>query len=177
MKNVLFLLFFNLVSMELLAVEPLLVRTSARPETTSSIPHKQIGIKVPKHLYEELVRRTYLLAGIEERSSFTPYAKAKAIWLNKSVTAKRPELFLSGREFSHFHPDGSLHAHLPPLRAKEAVKAGWAVHHPLAFQRRGWEGLILIYTPQTKDEMEVVFQLIIESYNFITGKKLKTNVQ
>ena len=39
--------------------------------------------------------------------------------------------------------------------------------------RTGWDGLVLIFTPRTKAEMEVVFQLIVESYNYMTGRSIK----
>lgn len=33
----------------------------------------------------------------------------------------------------------------------------------------------MIYTPQTPDELEVVYQLLLESYAFVTGKLVKRN--
>ena len=30
----------------------------------------------------------------------------------------------------------------------------------------------MIYTPQSMDELDVVFQLVLASYNFVTGRNL-----
>ena len=46
-------------------------------------------------------------------------------------------------------------------RALEAVEKGW-VERPWADQRDGWEGFVMLFTPQTMDELDVTFQLIIE---------------
>ena len=95
---------------------------------------------------------------------------AKGFWLNEGVTLARPDVIVGGREFAHIHPDGSLHASLSPELAVQAVDAGWAIHHPWAKQRPGWEGFVMIYTPVSKDELEVIFQLVLGSYNFVTGR-------
>ena len=52
----------------------------------------------------------------------------------------------------------------------EAVERGWAERHPWATRRAGWEGLVMLYTPQSEADLEIVFQLIVESYNFVTGR-------
>ncbi len=152
---------------------PLPTRERSRPFTTPMVPHMQIGVDVVPKVNDELIRRTFSIPGLERGSSFTPYRGAIGIWLRRNIRSSKPKAFLSGREFSHFHPDGSLHAPLSPKRAAEAVKKGWAVEHPWADDREGWEGLVLLYTPQTMEEMEVVFQLIVDSYNFLTGQNIQ----
>jgi len=153
---------------------PLPIRDRPRPKTTPNVPHKQIRVDLVPQVHAELVRRTFSIPGIEKGSSFTPYPDAIGIWLNREIQAAHPKAFLSGREFSHFHPDGSLHAPLPPKRAFEAVESGWAIRHPWADKRDGWEGLVLVYTPQSMEELEVVFQLIVDSYNFVTGQNIQS---
>ena len=54
----------------------------------------------------------------------------------------------------------------------QAVKAGWAIGHPWANQRPGWNGFVMIYTPASKAELDVVYQLVLESFNFVTGKNI-----
>ena len=61
---------------------------------------------------------------------------------------------------------------VPPQRAEEAVKAGWAVWHPWAKKRPEWMGFVMLYTPQSMAELEVTFQLIVDGYNCVTGKKV-----
>lgn len=95
---------------------------------------------------------------------------ALGFWLNEDVALARPDLIVRGREFAHVHPNGSLHATLSPELALKAVKAGWADHHPWAKKWPRFKGFVMIFTPRSEDEMKVVFQLVTESYNFVTGK-------
>jgi hypothetical protein len=84
----------------------------------------------------------------------------------------RPDAIVGGREFAHVHPDESLHASLSRETARAAVAAGWATPHPWSDQRQGWEGFVMIYTPVSEDELEVVFHLVQSSYTYVTGQPL-----
>jgi phospholipase/carboxylesterase len=84
----------------------------------------------------------------------------------------RPDVIVRGREFAHMHPDGSLHASLDPTVAAVAVKSGWATPHPWAKQRAGWEGFVMLYTPGSEEELEVIYHLVKESYRFVTGRNI-----
>ena len=81
----------------------------------------------------------------------------------------QPNSIVGGFEFAHMHTDGSLHASLDPEMARRAIEAGWAVAHPWAKQRPGWSGFVMIYTPTTPEELDVVIYLVESSYTFITG--------
>ena len=151
--------------------ENLPLRSSPIPSTTKGVPHVQIGIKPIPAISAELLRRVSNIPGVEIRDTVISLPGAKGFWLNDNMTLARPEVIVAGREFAHMHPDGSLHASLPPNLAVEAVKSGWAIHHPWANQRPGWEGFVMVYTPGSMDELEVVLQLVVESYNFVTGKE------
>jgi hypothetical protein len=37
----------------------------------------------------------------------------------------------------------------------------------------GNEGMVMLYTPLDMDELNVVFGLILDSYNFVTGSSLQ----
>ncbi len=151
------------------AADALPKRETPIPPTTKGIPHKQfLGEAVPA-VHAELMRRVALLPGVDIRPTVVSMPGATGFWLLEDLALERPEVIVGGREFAHVHPDGSLHASLPPARAFEAVAAGWAVRHPWADQRPGWEGFVLLYTPLNPDELEVVTQLIIDGYNFVTG--------
>jgi len=154
------------------AVEPesLPVRTGAIPSTTDGVPHIQIDVSAVPEISEELLRRVSNIPGVEIRPTVVSLPGAKGFWLNEEQSLARPDVIVGGREFAHLHPDGSLHASLSPELADRAVKSGWAIHHPWADRRRGWEGFVMIYTPRSKDELEVVFQLVLGSYSFVTGK-------
>ncbi|WP_299480016.1 luciferase family protein [uncultured Roseibium sp.] len=145
-------------------------REGAVPRTTNSVPHIQIGAEPVPALSDQLIARVATLPGVDIRATVISLPGAKGFWLTENVDLAHPDAIVGGREFAHLHPDGSLHASLPPDRARDAVKAGWAAPHPWADQRPGWEGFVLIYTPRTTAETEVVFQLVLDGYNYVTGR-------
>lgn len=141
-------------------------------ETTPGVPHVQINVEAVPVLQTELLRRVSELPGLEIRPTVIGMFGAKGFWLLEDLTLVRPEVIFRGREFAHLHTDGSLHASLPQVRAFEAVAAGWAVRHPSAQYHARLEGFVMLYTPRTMDELEVVFQLIVDGYNFILGSNV-----
>jgi len=145
-------------------------RAGQLPKTTGTVPHQQIGIDVVPDLNNSLHRWVSSLPDVEIQNSIASLPGATGIWLRKGTAIAEPQVILNGREFTHIHPDGSLHTPLPFERAMEAVGKGWAERHPWADEREGWEGLVMLYTPQTETDLEIVFQLIVESYNFVTGQ-------
>lgn len=82
---------------------------------------------------------------------------ARALWLDTSIELAHPELIVAGREFTHIHPDGSMHLSLPVERAREAITSGWAEPHPIARQI-GME------------EREVLWELVLDAYCYVTGR-------
>lgn len=150
--------------------ESLPVRTGAIPATTKGVPHVQIDVAPVPKISAELLRRVSTLPGVEIRPTVVSLPGAKGFWLNEKQPLARPEVIIRGREFAHLHPDGSLHASLSPELADRAVKSGWAIHHPWAKRRRNWAGFVMIYTPRSQDELDVVFRLVAGSYSFVTGK-------
>lgn len=146
-------------------------RSTPRPETSRGMPHAQIGIAPDPAVDRELRRRAYALPGVLDRPSVISVPGARALWLADDVELVRPEAILRGREFAHIHPDGSLHATLSPQRAQEAIAAGWAEPHPIA-EQLGAGGLVMIYTPLTMQELDVVVGLVVDSYSFVTGRAI-----
>lgn len=135
------------------------------------MPHAQIGVTAEPAIDRELRRRAYALPGVLDRPTVISVLGARALWLADEVDLLRPESILRGREFAHIHPDGSLHATLPPPRAREAIAAGWAEPHPIA-EHLGMPGLVLLYTPRSMEELDVVVDLVVDSYNFVTGRSI-----
>ncbi len=146
------------------------IRENPRPETTVSIPHIQIGVESVPELSAELLQRVSKITGVDLRSTVVGRSGSTGFWLNEDMRLARPGSIIRGREFAHLHPDGSLHASLSADLALKAIEAGWAIHHPWAAKKRGFEGFVMIYTPTSQNELEVVLQLIVESYGFITGQ-------
>lgn len=161
----------NDIAVDVVATVELPERSGPRPETTMSVPHVQIGVEPVSEINEELFRRVYSVPGIENRPSVV--ARWQGLWLTEQVTVFVPDALIGGREFAHIHDDGSLHIFLDPDRAIEAVETGWAIFHPFAVQGQArWDGFVMLYTPQSFDELDVTFQLIVEGYNYVTRRRL-----
>ncbi len=143
-----------------------------RPFTQQAMPHTQIGIQPVPEINTELFKRCYSLPDVQNRPTVISVPGARALWLREDLPLAHPEVIARGREFAHIHPDGSLHVALPPERARDAVEKGWAEPHPLA-KYMDIEGMVLLYTPLNMDELDVVFGLILDSYNFVTGRNLR----
>ena len=153
-----------------LATTELAMRTTPIPKTTNGVPHVQIGVEPVPEISEALLTKVAMIPGVDIRKTVISLPGALGFWIKEDVTLARPEVIVGGREFAHIHPDGSLHASLPPVLAKKAVETGWAVSHPWANQRSGWEGFVMIFTPTNLEELDVVLTLVQSSYNFVTGQ-------
>ena len=148
------------------------MREVPRPETTNGVPHVQIDVQAIPELSEEMLRQVAKFPGVVLGATRVSLPGAVGFQLEGDVSIAQPQAIVGGREFAHLHPDGSLHASLHPDTARAAIDAGWAVAHPWADQRTGWEGFVMIYTPVTEAELNVVLQLLRGSYTYITGELL-----
>ena len=147
-------------------------RQRHRPLTNKAMPHSQIGVKPISAVNEELFRRCFSLPDVENQPTVISVPGARALWLQDDLPLAHPEEIVAGREFAHIHPDGSLHASLSPERATEAIEAGWAEPHPMA-QYMGRDGMVMLYTPLDILELDTIFQLVVDSYNYVTGRNVK----
>lgn len=152
--------------------EALPVRETPVPRTTKSVPHVQVGVRPVPELSEILLTRAAELQGVRLVATRVSLPGAVGFQLQDDVALARPDVIAGGREFAHFHPDGSLHASLNPRLAREAIRTGWAVAHPWSEERKGWEGFVMIFTPTNSDELGVVIHLVEHSYSFVTGRDL-----
>jgi hypothetical protein len=144
-------------------------RRGPPPLTSQHMPHSQIGVQPVPEVNAELFRLAFSLPDVSNRPTVISVPGARALWLDESITLAQP--VMAGREFAHIHPDGSLHATLSPERAQEAIAAGWAEPHPMALLM-GSTGTVMLYTPRSLAELQVVFQLIVDAYNFVTGRSI-----
>lgn len=150
---------------------PIPRRSGPRPLTHKGMPHAQIDVLPVPDVNAELFRRVFALPGVTNRPTVISVPGARALWLDESLPLAHPEAIVAGREFAHIHPDGSLHVSLPSERAREAIDTGWAEPHPMA-QYMGNDGMVMLYTPRSLEELDVIFQLIVDSYNFVTGRSV-----
>ena len=146
-------------------------RISSVPGTTNSVPHVQIGVTADPEIATELLRRVTAINGVEIQASAFSLPGAKGFQIRDNVSIERQNRIIGGREFGHMHPDGSMHLSLPSEIAIAAVQRGWATYHPWSTERPGWEGLVMIYTPQSLEELPTIITLIEASYKFMTGKR------
>ncbi len=150
---------------------PLLQREKPDNKTSGRVPHVQINAVTDDAINRKLDELAYSLPGVEKKPTVVSLPGALGMWLTDDIPVKRADTIISGREFSHIHTDGSLHAPLPYERALEVAERGWGELHPWADRFDGWEGLVMLFSPRSDKELAVVFQLIIESYNHVTGSR------
>lgn len=153
-----------------LAVLP--TRDGPRRQTTNNVPHIQLDAKKVAEVDAELRRRVFSLPGVEERESQLSLPGARSLWLADDVDLARPGVLQAGREFGHIHPDGSLHLWLPVDRAEEVAETKWGELHPWVDRDNFWDGVVMIYTPETLEEVDVTIQLVVDAYNYIAGATL-----
>jgi len=87
---------------------PLPERAGPPVKTTAGVPHVQLGVQPAPEVNAAFLHRIAALPNVEIR-------------LLDDLPLARPDVIVGGREFAHVHQDGSLHASLPPERAREAV--------------------------------------------------------
>jgi len=154
---------------------PLPVRDGPRVRTSGTVPHVQIGVEQNDALYDEVVRLAFALPDLEKRPTIVSISGV-GMWLADDVPTVNQKAIVSGREFAHIHTDGSLHAPLPLERALELEKKGWGERHPWADRNDGWEGLVMLYSASSEEQLATLIQLITESYNHVTGRSIATPV-
>ncbi|MGI9610645.1 MAG: luciferase family protein [Acidimicrobiia bacterium] len=148
------------------------LRDGPRKETTNGVPHVQLDAEPVPEIDAELRRRAFLLPDVEDRASVLSLPGAIGLWLTSDVELARPEVLGGNREFAHIHPDGSLHVWLPVERALEVEQTKWGELHPWVDRDGFWDGVVMVYTPETLDEVDVAMRIIVDAYNFVTGTDL-----
>ena len=81
-----------------------------------------------------------------------------------------------GREFAHIHPSpdpGSMHLTWSASDAKYVIEQGWGEDHYLVTQGRYPPGLIMVFSPRSYEELDIVKQIVARSYMFATGKEVE----
>ncbi|MCE2466242.1 MAG: hypothetical protein J4G01_09305 [Dehalococcoidia bacterium] len=149
---------------------PLPQRAGDAPKITEGMPQLQIGVDAVDVVNAELFRRVYSLPSVQNQLTvISPVEGSRALWVDPAIDVAHPELLPKERELGHIHPDGSLHMAMDPERGQEAVDAGWALFHPAAGTRPGFQGFMLLYTPRDMEELNVICQLIVDGYNHVVG--------
>lgn len=155
-------------------------RIGERRQATGDVPHQQLGAEPVPEVDSELRRRIFALPGVEDRASERSLPGARGLWFTDGLELVRTDVLGgaregvigSSREFAHIHPDGSLHVWLPVERAIEVHETKWGELHPWVDRENFWDGVVMVYTPETLDEVDVAVRIVVDAYNFITGENL-----
>lgn len=147
-------------------------RPGRRPRTTPATPHVQLDQHAPPAFNEELWHLMTGLRGVTSGRSGISLPQTRALHLDPALALGPDDAFMVGTEFAHRHGDGSgsLHVALPPDRAAEAVRSGWAEAHPVVTMGRGAETWVMLYGPQDESELAVIWQLVQDSHAFACGQ-------
>jgi len=139
-------------------------RGGQRPRTTRATPHRQVSQTAPVTLQDELMRRAATLPGVRLGETLVSVPGARALHLAEELARGPTEAFQRWPEFAHMHPahDGSLHLTLPPAVRAAVLAKGWGEPHPVS-------GAVLAYGPRDRDELEVVWALLVASYRYACG--------
>ena len=149
-------------------VRPIPQRAPPAAVTTGEVPHRQIDPEINPLAIAELHGRVLELADVELDQSAN-VVDATEIRVRRGVNVERPECLVGNRAVAHIHPDGSLHGVLPHDRIPEAEAAGWIERHPWAGVRPGFEAYVLIFSPRSSEEVDVVLDLVLEGLRFVSG--------
>lgn len=155
-------------------------RSGPRRPTTGDVPHQQLDAEPVPEVDAELRRRVFALPGVEDRASERSLPGARGLWLveglelvhDEVLGGAREGVLGSTREFAHIHPDGSLHVWLSVERATEVHETKWGEMHPWVDRDGFWDGVVMVYTPESLEELEVAVQIVVDAYNYITGESL-----
>ncbi|MEM7216495.1 MAG: hypothetical protein AAF423_13215 [Pseudomonadota bacterium] len=149
-------------------------RSGPQPDTTSTIPHSQLNQHGSDEIVGELHEWCFSLPAINNEQSGISVPGARALVLQDGCNCNE-EAFMIGREFAHIHPhpdSGSMHVKVTAEDAKLVIEAGWGEDHFLVTMGRYPPGLIMVFSPRDRSELEVVKMIVAQSYEFATGKSL-----
>ena len=147
-------------------------RPGPRRETTGGVPHVQLDAAPVPAVDAELRRRVFQLPGVDNRESDRSLPGARGLSFSDEIDLARPDVIAGSSEFAHIHPDGSLHVWLAVDAAAEVDRTLWGELHPWVERDGFWDGVVMIYTPETFDELDIAIEIVVEAYNFVTGADL-----
>lgn len=154
-------------------------RPGPRPTTTTWEPHEQLNQLGSEALWDELAGRSFALPGVTDVPSKISVAGARALWLDDELATGPAEAFVIEREFAHIHPrpDSSFHLQLPLELAVFAISAGWAEVHTTCWLGDAPANSVMLFSPRNEQELEVIWDLVEESYRFATGQPSQFTVE
>lgn len=152
-------------------------REGEKPVTNPLPPHLQHNQHSPREIYTQMAEWMFsAFAKSREHETWISVPSSRAMWLDEDIENTPNDAFMppppKSREFAHLHLDGSIHVCLPEEDVNAIYQAKWGEPHP--YKEHGVNE-ILVYAPQDEDEMEVLKEVIIASYEYVTGDVYKIN--
>ncbi|MEM7195492.1 MAG: hypothetical protein AAF402_11110 [Pseudomonadota bacterium] len=147
-------------------------RFGPKPNTTSSIPHSQIDQHGSDEIVDKLHEWAFALPDVQNEHSAISVPGARALVMHQNCSCNQAA-FMIGREFAHIHPhpdNGSMHLMLSAEDAHEVVYKGWGEDHFLVTLGHFPKGLVMVFSPRDKDELETIKIILNRSYQFATGR-------
>lgn len=148
------------------------LREGPRRQTTGGVPHIQLDSEAVAAVDAELRRRAFQLPGVEDLASDRSLPGARGLALSDDLDVARTDVIAGSSEFAHIHPDGSLHVWLAVNSAIEVEDKNWGELHPWVGRDGFWDGVVMVYTPESLEELDVTIQILVDAYNFVTGATL-----
>ncbi len=147
-------------------------RPGDKPSTTTWEPHEQLDQLGSEEIWDEMLRRANSLPGVAEGPSLISVEGARAFFLGEELAKGPVESFVWENEFAHIHPrpDSSWHLQLPLELAVFAINAGWAEVHTTTWLGDAPANSVMLFSPRNEAELELVWELVQESYRFATGQ-------
>lgn len=147
-------------------------RPGPTPTITDHEPQEQLDQLGPEEVWDEMLRRANQLPGVAERDSAISVAGARAFWLDEGLVKGPEDSMIIEREFAHIHPrpDGSWHLQLPYELTILAISGGWGEIHTVVWLGDAPANSMMLYSPRNREELEVVWALVEESYRYATGQ-------
>ena len=148
-------------------------RVGVKPITNPLPPHLQHNQHSPRKIYHALADWMFnAFPKSREHKTLISVPSSRAMWLDEKIKNTPKDGFMppppKSREFAHLHKDGSIHVCLPEKDIDVILDAKWGEPHP--YKKYGVNE-ILVYAPQNKKEMDVLKQVIIASYEYLTNDK------
>ena len=145
-------------------------RPGRRPTMHRSLPHIQLDQLPASETIDALIGRGLSIPGVQWRQSRMASPESHALWIPDFLALGPAEAFIDGHEFCHLHPspEGSIHLTLPAILRDEVIRLGWGEPHPIAAAGI-LPSLITIYAPRTVEEIDTVFDLVLQSFQFARG--------
>jgi hypothetical protein len=149
------------------ASEALPVRKGARPKTIIGPLHVQCnGHGDPKYL-KQLLNDILSWPYVEPRPTSPNHLDRVSVRLQGIAATDDSSAFISGTEFARvLLAAPTIILVLPLVCAHWAIVKGWAEPHHLQSSGLMPAGTVIVYTPRNREELEVCYSLVFESYCF-----------